>query len=49
MGVLGVLLTHPNEVLPLFRMAIAAKNAAKLPKHPDLAFCYDVLNKVSRR
>jgi hypothetical protein len=31
------------------RMAVAAKNATKLPTDADLAFCYDMLNCVSRR
>lgn len=31
------------------RMVVAAKQATKLPDNPQLAFCYDVLNKVSRR
>ncbi|GAX82208.1 hypothetical protein CEUSTIGMA_g9636.t1 [Chlamydomonas eustigma] len=48
MGMLGDLLAHPEEFLPLCRMALAAKQAAKLPKHPDLAFCYEMLNNVSR-
>lgn len=30
-------------------MFVAAKQATKLPDNPQLAFCYDVLNKVSRR
>lgn len=30
-------------------MYYAAKAATKLPKDEDLAFCYDMLNKVSRR
>lgn len=31
------------------RMYRAAKKVTKLPKDPDLAFCYDILNNVSRR
>ena len=30
-------------------MALAARRAKQLPKHPGLAFCYDMLNRVSRR
>jgi hypothetical protein len=30
-------------------MVVAANAAKKLPDNPQLAFCYDVLNKVSRR
>ncbi len=48
MGLLSDVLAHPEEFLPLCKMALAAKQATKLPKHPDLAFCYDVLNNVSR-
>jgi farnesyl-diphosphate farnesyltransferase len=49
MGALGDLLRHPNEFVPLLRMALAAKRATKLPSNPGLAFCYDMLNRVSRR
>ncbi len=31
------------------RMYQAAKRATKLPANPDLAFCYGMLNDVSRR
>ncbi|KAG2450142.1 hypothetical protein HYH02_000245 [Chlamydomonas schloesseri] len=48
MGKLGDLLSHPNEIMPLLRMYRAAKRATKLPKDPDLAFCYGMLNDVSR-
>eukprot|EP00798_Chlamydomonas_sp_ICE-L_P000462 gene462-1868_t len=37
-----------NEVVSLVRMGLAAKQAARLPSDPDLAFCYDMLNRVSR-
>jgi hypothetical protein len=30
-------------------MYYASKQACKLPKDPKLAFCYDILNSVSRR
>jgi hypothetical protein len=30
-------------------MALAARRAKQLPKQPGLAFCYDMLNRVSRR
>ncbi|KAG1666441.1 hypothetical protein FOA52_015111 [Chlamydomonas sp. UWO 241] len=48
MGKLGEVLTHPHEFMPLMRMAFAAHAATKLPKEPGLAFCYDMLNNVSR-
>lgn len=31
------------------KMYYASKQACKLPSDPKLAFCYDVLNTVSRR
>lgn len=49
MGKLREVLEHPDEVLPLMQMAIAAKRVKVLPKDKSLAFCYDMLNKVSRR
>jgi farnesyl-diphosphate farnesyltransferase len=42
-------LLHPDELYPLLQMVVAAKKAQSLPKEPSLAFCYDMLNKVSRR
>ena len=37
------------EAWPLVRMWMLAQRTKLLPKDADLAFCYDVLNKVSRR
>ena len=34
---------------PQVSMALAARRAKQLPKQPGLAFCYDMLNRVSRR
>ncbi|PNH09521.1 Squalene synthase [Tetrabaena socialis] len=48
MGKLGDVLSHPGEFMPLVRMYRAAQRAAKLPQDPDLAFCYGMLNDVSR-
>ncbi|KAI8477155.1 MAG: farnesyl-diphosphate farnesyltransferase [Monoraphidium minutum] len=48
MGKLGDLLSHPEEILPLAKMYYASKQACKLPSDPKLAFCYDMLNQVSR-
>ncbi|KAK9815785.1 hypothetical protein WJX72_009464 [[Myrmecia] bisecta] len=48
MGKLQSILQHPDEVLPLLQMALAARRAKQLPKQPSLAFCYDMLNQVSR-
>ena len=38
-----------NEAWPLARMWFFAQRALVLPKDANLAFCYGVLNKVSRR
>ena len=42
------MLSHPGDVAPLVRVKMMANAAKRLPKDPDLAYCYDVLNKVSR-
>lgn len=49
MGKLREILEHPDELVPLVQMAIAAKRVKVLPKDRSLAFCYDMLNRVSRR
>lgn len=36
-------------VLSQIRIYAATKKATELPDDPQLAFCYDILNKVSRR
>lgn len=46
------LLAHPTEVVPVLRMVAAARRAKALPAlkaDPALAFCYAMLNRVSRR
>ena len=48
MGALRAALSHPGDVAPLVRVKMMATAAKRLPKDPDLAYCYDVLNKVSR-
>ena len=48
-GKLASMLQHPDEIVPLLQMALAARRAKMLPKDPSLAFCYDMLNRVSRR
>ena len=48
MGALSLLLRHPGDLVPLLKVKRMADNAKKLPKEPNLAFCYDMLNKVSR-
>ena len=49
MGKLREVLEHPDELVPLIQMAYMAKRAKILPKDENLAFCYDMLNLVSRR
>lgn len=41
-------LSRPDELIPLLRVASAARRAKSLPQDANLAFCYDMLNKVSR-
>lgn len=48
MGKLGEILKHPDELVPLLSMYLAARRAKALPKQPGLAFCYGMLNRVSR-
>ena len=49
MGKLREVLEHPDELVPLIQMAYAAERAKFLPKDENLAFCYSMLNRVSRR
>ncbi len=49
MGKLREVLEHPDELVPLIQMAYMAKRAKILPKDESLGFCYDMLNRVSRR
>eukprot|EP00891_Asterochloris_glomerata_P003150 jgi/Astpho2/3150/Aster-03429 len=39
---------HPQEIKPMAEMYLADKRAQQLPQEPNQAFCYDMLNKVSR-
>jgi farnesyl-diphosphate farnesyltransferase len=48
MGVITQILRHPFDVVPLLKVKKMADNAKKLPKDKNFAFCYDMLNKVSR-
>ncbi len=49
MGIVRTIVEQPEEFSPLVQMAWAAHKAKRLPKEPTLAFCYDMLNRVSRR
>lgn len=48
MGKLKDLLLHPEELFPTFRMYNLQKRSFQLPKDPDRAFCFNILNQVSR-
>ncbi|CAI5480067.1 unnamed protein product, partial [Closterium sp. Yama58-4] len=48
MGLVGEILGHPDEFMPLLRIRHMAKMVAKLPDDEDFAFCYGMLNRVSR-
>lgn len=48
MGVWELLVEHPDEVVPLLRARYAAYKATQLPRDSNLAFCYEILNRVSR-
>uniref|UniRef100_A0A7N0TVR8 Squalene synthase n=1 Tax=Kalanchoe fedtschenkoi TaxID=63787 RepID=A0A7N0TVR8_KALFE len=46
---LGAILKHPDDVVPLLKLKVAAKRAEKqIPPEPHWAFCYTMLHKVSR-
>ncbi|CAI5488704.1 unnamed protein product [Closterium sp. Naga37s-1] len=42
------ILGHPDEFMPLLRIRHMAKMVSKLPDDEDFAFCYGMLNRVSR-
>eukprot|EP00271_Cylindrocystis_brebissonii_P011780 TRINITY_DN29726_c0_g1_i1.p1 TRINITY_DN29726_c0_g1~~TRINITY_DN29726_c0_g1_i1.p1 ORF type:complete len:460 (+),score=69.07 TRINITY_DN29726_c0_g1_i1:175-1554(+) len=48
MGMLSDVLRHPDEFLALLRVRYVAYLATRLPSDPSLAFCFDMLNRVSR-
>jgi farnesyl-diphosphate farnesyltransferase len=49
MGLVEVLLKHPEELPALVKLKIAAMQASRaIPADPDLAFCYKLLTRVSR-
>ncbi|GBG77925.1 hypothetical protein CBR_g25856 [Chara braunii] len=43
-----LLLQRPDEMACMWRVRMASRRITKLPKDPDLAFCYAMLNRVSR-
>eukprot|EP00897_Mesotaenium_endlicherianum_P002741 jgi/Mesen1/2495/ME000159S01615 len=48
MGLLRAILENPDEIISLIRVRYTVHLASRLPADPDLAFCYDMLNQVSR-
>ncbi|XP_042501807.1 squalene synthase 1-like [Macadamia integrifolia] len=49
MGSLAAVLTHPDDIYPLVKLKMAARNAEKqIPSEPHWGFCYSMLHKVSR-
>jgi farnesyl-diphosphate farnesyltransferase len=49
MGSLGAILKNPDDFYPLLKLKMAARHAEKqIPAEPHWAFCYTMLNKVSR-
>ncbi|CAK7329622.1 unnamed protein product [Dovyalis caffra] len=49
MGTLGAVLKHPDDLFPLLKLKMAAKHAEKqIPPEPHWAFCYSMLQRVSR-
>lgn len=49
MGSLRAILRHPDDLYPLVKLKLAARNAEKqIPPEPHWGFCYTMLHKVSR-
>eukprot|EP00249_Psilotum_nudum_P017783 c26488_g1_i1 orf=421-1644(-) len=49
MGMLGTLLKHPDEFVSLLKMkALRRQHGKQIGKDPDFAFCFDMLQRVSR-
>nr|GMD84411.1 squalene synthase-like isoform X1 [Ipomoea batatas] len=49
MGSLGAMLKHPDDVYPLIKLKMAARQVEKqIPPQPHWGFCYIMLRKVSR-
>ncbi|KAH6789398.1 squalene synthase 1 [Perilla frutescens var. frutescens] len=49
MGSLRAILKHPDDLYPLVKLKLAARNAEKqIPPEPHWGFCYTMLHKVSR-
>ncbi|ESQ53653.1 hypothetical protein EUTSA_v10025392mg [Eutrema salsugineum] len=49
MGSLSTIVRHPDEIYPLLKLKIAITKAQnQIPLEPHLAFCYSMLQKVSK-
>lgn len=49
MGTLRAILKNPDDLYPLIKLKLAARHAEKqIPPEPHWAFCYLMLQKVSR-
>ncbi|KAF9676076.1 hypothetical protein SADUNF_Sadunf09G0100800 [Salix dunnii] len=49
MGSFGMILKHPDDLYPLLKLKMAARHAEKqIPSEPHWAFCYSMLQRVSR-
>jgi len=49
MGSIKAILKNPDDLFPLLKLKIAARNAEKqIPPEPHWGFCYSMLHKVSR-
>lgn len=46
---LRAILKHPDDLYPMVKLKLAARQAEKqIPAEPHWAFCYSMLHKVSR-
>ncbi|XP_009378420.2 squalene synthase 2 [Pyrus x bretschneideri] len=49
MGALSTMIKHPDDIYPLLKLKIASRHVEKqIPAEPHWAFCYTMLQKVSR-
>ncbi|XVF67795.1 hypothetical protein PTKIN_Ptkin10aG0150600 [Pterospermum kingtungense] len=49
MGSLGTIVKHPDDLYPLLKLKMAARQAKKqIPLDPHWGFCFSMLNRVSR-
>ena len=48
MGLLGDVMRHPSDFVPLLQVYMLSREARRLPQAPSFKFCYSILNRVSR-